>query len=155
MINATPTGEQSAAGTEGIAALFVRRPVLSLVLSMLIILAGLAATAGVEIRELPSVDNPVVTVTTNFTGAAAETIDREVTAVVEAAAGRVSGVKNISSTSSFGRSRITADFQNTVDINVAASDMRDALARVAGDLPADADDPQVVKADSDAQPVLR
>ena len=155
MINATPTGEQSAAGTEGIAALFVRRPVLSLVLSMLIILAGLAATAGVEIRELPSVDNPVVTVTTNFTGAAAETIDREVTAVVEAAAGRVSGVKNISSTSSFGRSRITADFQNTVDINVAASDMRDALARVAGDLPADAGDPQVVKADSDAQPVLR
>ena len=122
---------------------------------MLIILAGLAATAGVEIRELPSVDNPVVTVTTNFTGAAAETIDREVTAVVEAAAGRVSGVKNISSTSSFGRSRITADFQNTVDINVAASDMRDALARVAGDLPADAGDPQVVKADSDAQPVLR
>jgi len=114
-----------------------------LVFSMLIILAGLAATAGVEIRELPSVDNPVVTVTTNFTGAAAETIDREVTAVVEAAAGRVSGVKNISSTSSFGRSRITADFQNTVDINVAASDMRDALARVAGDLPADAGDPQV------------
>jgi len=155
MIKTTSAGEQSVAGTEGITALFVRRPVLALVLSLLIIIAGLAATAGVEIRELPSVDNPVVTVTTNFTGAAPETIDREVTAIVEAAAGRVSGVKNISSSSSFGISRVTADFQNTVDINVAASDMRDALARVDGDLPEDADDPQVVKADSDAQPVLR
>ncbi|MCE8469185.1 efflux RND transporter permease subunit, partial [Rhodovulum sulfidophilum] len=69
--------------------LFVRRPILALVLSALIVLAGLAALFGVEIRELPNVDRPVVTVTTYFTGAAPETIDQEITSRIEGAVGRV------------------------------------------------------------------
>lgn len=136
-------------------ALFVRRPVLAIVVSLLIVVAGMAAIVGVEIRELPAVDSPVITVTTTYAGAAPETIDREVTAIIESAAGRVPGVKSISSSSSFGRSRVTADFKESVDLDVAASDMRDAIARVSRDLPDDVDDPRIVKADSDAQAVLR
>lgn len=138
-----------------ITSLFVRRPVLAVVLSLLIIVAGIAAIGGVEIRELPAVESPVVTVTTTYTGASPETVDREVTAIIEAAAGRVSGVKNISSSSSFARSRVTVDFRDSTNLDVAASDMRDAIARVSRDLPDDVDDPQIVKADSDAQAIMR
>ncbi|MFK8082358.1 MAG: efflux RND transporter permease subunit [Granulosicoccus sp.] len=136
-------------------ALFVKRPVLAVVLSLLIIVAGLAAIAGVEIRELPSVDSPVITVNTEYTGAAPETVDREVTAIIESAAGRVAGVKNISSSSSFGSSRVTIDFHDSTNLDVAASDMRDAIARVSRDLPDDVGDPRIVKADSDSEAVLR
>ncbi len=139
----------------GVTALFVRRPVLAMVLSLLIIVAGLAAIAGVEIRELPAVDSPVITVTTTFTGAAPETVDREITAIIESAAGRVPGINSISSSSSFGSSRVTVDFQESVNLDIAASDMRDAIARVSRDLPEGIDDPRIVKADSDAQAVLR
>lgn len=138
-----------------ITSLFVRRPVLAVVLSLLIIVAGLAAIFGVEIRELPSVDSPVITVSTDYSGAAPETIDREVTAIIESAAGRVAGVKNISSSSSFGSSRVTVDFRESTNLDVAASDMRDAIARVSRDLPDDVSDPRIVKADSDAEAVLR
>lgn len=141
--------------TGDLTALFVRRPVLAIVVSLLIVVAGVAAIVGVEIRELPAVDSPVITVTTEYSGAAPETIDREVTAIIESAAGRVPGIKSISSSSSFGRSRVTADFRESVDLDVAASDMRDAIARVSRNLPDAADDPRIVKADSDAQAVLR
>jgi len=145
----------SVAESSGITALFVRRPVLAMVLSLLIIVAGLAAIAGVEIRELPAVDSPVITVSTSYSGAAPETVDREITAIIESAAGRVPGVNSISSSSSFGSSRVTVDFKESVNLDIAASDMRDAIARVSRDLPDDMDDPRVVKADSDAQAVLR
>ncbi|RAP40676.1 multidrug transporter AcrB [Rhodovulum viride] len=143
--------EAEAGGTS----LFVRRPILALVLSALIVLAGLAALFGVEIRELPNVDRPVVTVTTEFTGAAPETIDQEITSRIEGAVGRVSGIRSIESNSRFGRSRVTLEFAENVDIDVAASDTRDAVARIQRDLPDEADDPRVVKADADAQPVMR
>lgn len=136
-------------------ALFVRRPVLAIVVSLLIVVAGLAAIVGVEIRELPAVDSPVISVTTNYSGAAPETIDREVTSIIESAAGRVAGVNSISSSSSFGRSRVTVDFRESTDLDVAASDMRDAIARVSRDLPDGVDDPAIVKADSDAEAVMR
>jgi HAE1 family hydrophobic/amphiphilic exporter-1 len=140
---------------DGGVAIFVRRPVLAIVLGLLIVVAGLAAIYGAEIRELPDVDSPVVTVSTDFTGASPETIDRELTALIEGAAARVSGVKSISSSSSFGRSRVTVEFNGSVDLNVAASDLRDAISRVSRDMPDGADDPRIVKADSDAQAVLR
>lgn len=141
--------------SEGVTALFVKRPVLAIVLSLLIIVAGLAAIVGVEIRELPAVDSPVITVTSTYSGAAPETIDREVTSIIESAAGRVPGVNSISSSSSSGRSRVTVDFKESVNLDIAASDMRDAIARVSRDLPDEVDEPSIVKADSDAQAVLR
>jgi HAE1 family hydrophobic/amphiphilic exporter-1 len=80
----------------------VRRPVLAMVISLLIVVAGLAGLYGAEIRELPDVDRPVITVTTNFSGAAPETVDRELTAIIEGAVARVAGVASISSTSTLG-----------------------------------------------------
>ncbi|HTV71320.1 MAG TPA: efflux RND transporter permease subunit [Rhizobiaceae bacterium] len=140
---------------KGITALFVRRPVLAFVLNTLIAVAGLAAFYGVEIRELPDVDRPVITITADYEGAAAESIDREVTAILEGAVSRVSGVKSISSTSSFGRSRVTVEFGDDVDLNVAASDMRDAVGRVVNQLPDDLETPRIVKADANADAVVR
>ncbi|MEZ5800626.1 MAG: efflux RND transporter permease subunit [Nitratireductor sp.] len=136
-------------------ALFIRRPVLSLVLNLLIVVAGLAGMYAAEIRELPDVDRPVITITTDFAGAAPETIDRELTAVVEGAVARVSGVSSISSSSSFGRSRVTVEFSDSTDLSEAASDIRDSLGRVSNNMPDGADDPRVVKADANADPVMR
>ncbi|WP_269932328.1 efflux RND transporter permease subunit [Aminobacter sp. HY435] len=140
---------------KGITALFVRRPVLALVINTLIVVAGLAAWYGVEVRELPDVDRPVITVSTRYSDAAAEIVDREVTAVVEGAVARVTGVKSISSSSSYGNSRVTVEFNDGVDLNVAASDMRDAVGRVTNSLPDDADAPRIVKADANADAVMR
>ena len=142
-------------GETGITGLFIRRPVFAFVLNTLIVVAGLAAFYGVEIRELPDVDRPIITINADFTGAAAETIDRELTAVLEGAVSRVPGVKSISSSSSFGRSRVTVEFGDNVDLNAAASDMRDAVGRVANQLPEDADPPRIVKADANADAVMR
>jgi HAE1 family hydrophobic/amphiphilic exporter-1 len=136
-------------------ALFVRRPVLAFVFNTLIVVAGLAAFFGVEIRELPDVDQPVITIRTDFEGAAAETIDRELTGVIEGAVSRVAGVKSISSSSSFGESRVTVEFRDDVDIDTAASDLRDAVGRVVNNLPEDADASRIVKADANAQAVVR
>jgi len=136
-------------------ALFVRRPILAFVLSSLIVLAGLAGLFGAEIRELPDVDRPVITVTTNFAGASPETIDREITAQIEGAAGRVAGVQSISSNSRFGRSRVTIEFGDDADLDVAATDTRDAIGRIQNSLPDGADDPRIVKADANADAVMR
>lgn len=143
-----------AAGNSG-TALFIRRPILALVLNALIAIAGAASLFGVEIRELPNVDRPVITVTTDFAGASPETVDQEITSRIEGAVGRVPGVRTISSNSRFGRSRVTLEFSENADIDVAAADTRDAVARIANNLPDDADDPRIVKADADAQPVVR
>ncbi len=136
-------------------ALFVRRPILALVLSALIVVAGLAGLFGVEVRELPDVDRPVVTVTTQFPGAAPETVDREITAQIEGAVGRVGGVAAISADSRFGRSRITVEFSDGVDLDVAATDIRDAIGRIRNSLPGGADEPRIVKADANADAVMR
>jgi HAE1 family hydrophobic/amphiphilic exporter-1 len=136
-------------------ALFVRRPILAFVLSALIVLSGIAALFGVEIRELPNVDRPVITVTTEFSGASPESVDQDVTSRIEGAVGRVAGVKNISSNSRFGRSRVTLDFDEGADLDVAATDTRDAVARIANQLPEGVDTPRIVKADANAQPVIR
>lgn len=147
--------EHAAEGIGDLAALFVRRPVLALVVNLLIVVAGLAALRGVEIRELPEVDSPVITISTNYSGAAPEAVDREVTARIEGAAGRVPGVRSLSSSSRFGRSDVTVEFTEATDIDAAASDLRDAIGRIARDLPDGAEDPRVVKADSNAQSVVR
>ncbi|WP_386627116.1 efflux RND transporter permease subunit [Sulfitobacter geojensis] len=136
-------------------AVFVRRPILAFVLNALIVLAGIAALFGAEIRELPNVDRPVVTITTPFAGASPESVDQELTGRIEGAVGRVSGVRGISSNSRFGRSRVTVEFNDNVDIDVAATDIRDAVARIVNQLPEDADQPEIVKADANAQPVMR
>jgi len=147
-------GRAAALASSG-TALFVRRPILALVLSALIVVAGLAGLFGVEVRELPDVDRPVVTVTTQFAGAAPETVDREITAQIEGAVSRVSGVAAISAESRFGRSRITVEFGDGVNLDVAATDVRDAIGRIRNSLPSGADEPRIVKADANADAVMR
>ncbi|MBV2183736.1 MAG: efflux RND transporter permease subunit, partial [Rhizobium sp.] len=139
----------------GFTALFIRRPILAAVTNALMVVAGLAAFYGIEVRELPDVDRPVITVRTSFDGASPQTIDQQLTTVVEGAVARVAGLKSISSSSSFGSSRVTLEFSNATDLNVAASDVRDAIARVSNSLPDDADEPRIVKADSDSDPIMR
>lgn len=146
-----PTPDKQA----GFTALFIRRPIFAAVTNALLVVAGLAAFYGIEVRELPDVDRPVITVRTSFDGAAPQTIDQQLTTVVEGAVARVAGLKSISSTSSFGSSRVTLEFSDSTDLNVAASDVRDAIARVTNRLPDDADEPRIVKADSDSDPIMR
>ena len=147
--------DSSANAQNGLTALFIRRPVLAFVINTLIAVAGLAAFFGVEIRELPDVDRPVITVRADYPGASAESIDREVTAILEGAVSRVSGVKSISSSSSFGSSRVTVEFGDSADLDTAASDMRDAVGRIANQLPDGIETPRIIKADADAQAVVR
>ncbi|MDP2084672.1 MAG: efflux RND transporter permease subunit [Gemmobacter sp.] len=136
-------------------ALFIRRPILAFVLNALIVIAGIAGYLGGEVRELPDVDSPVITITTEYSGAAPETIDREITAIIEGAASRVSGVRAISSSSRFGRSRVTVEFTSSTNLDVAATDMRDAIARITNNLPDRAEAPRIVKADANADAVMR
>jgi HAE1 family hydrophobic/amphiphilic exporter-1 len=138
----------------GIASLFVRRPVFAIVLNILIVVAGLAAYQGIEVRELPSVDTPIVTIRTTYAGASPETVDRSITSVIEGAVSRVPGVVGVSSQSSTGNSRVTMTFGPKTNIDVATNDLRDAIGRLRG-LPADADPPQIVKANSDDQPIIQ
>jgi HAE1 family hydrophobic/amphiphilic exporter-1 len=148
-------GAEKAPSKHGFTALFVRRPVLAAVLNTLLVVAGLAALVGIEVRELPDVDQPVITIHTTYDGASAQTMDQEVTDVIEGAVARVSGLKSVSSKSEFGTSRVTLEFSDTADLAVAANDVRDALGRVTNQLPDDADEPRIIKADSDSQPIMR
>ncbi|TBY75115.1 efflux RND transporter permease subunit [Rhizobium leguminosarum] len=154
-MNVTEIHHDRTTGKQGFTALFVRRPILALVFNTLMVVAGLAAYVGVEVRELPDVDRPVVTVRTTFDGAAPQTIDQELTKVIEGAVARVSGLKSISSTSSFGQSRVTLEFSDAIDLAVAANDVRDAIGRITQNLPDEADAPQIVKADSDSSAIMR
>ncbi|AXI54141.1 multidrug transporter AcrB [Sulfitobacter sp. JL08] len=147
------TGKSTAFGSG--TALFVRRPILAFVLNALIVLAGVAGLFGAEIRELPNVGRPVVTITTPFPGASPETVDQELTGRIEGAVGRVSGVRTISSNSRYARSRVTVEFEENVEIDVAATDIRDAVSRIVNDLPDNAENPQIVKADANADPIMR
>ncbi|MBL8595390.1 MAG: efflux RND transporter permease subunit [Devosia sp.] len=138
-----------------IAGLFVRRPVLAIVVSCLIIVAGLAAFFGVEIRELPSVERPTLSISTSFPGAAAETVDREITSAIEGVVARIQGVASISSDSSYGRSRVSMTFNDGTNLDNATSDNRDALGRITNRLPDGADTPTIVKADANAQAIIQ
>ena len=107
--------------------LAVKRPLFISVLNLLIVIAGLAALFGVEVRELPDIDRPVVSVTATFPGAAPETMDSEVTSILEHAAARVTGVREISSSSEENNSRIRVEFGPGSDLDTAASDVREAV----------------------------
>lgn len=136
--------------------IFVRRPILAVVINLLVIITGIAAYQGIEVRELPDVDRPVVSVRASYPGATPESMDAQITAILESAVSRVQGVSSISSNSSYGSSRITIEFSSTTDMNAAAMDVRDAVAGVVNQLPNDMEDePRVVKADSDAQPIIQ
>ena len=133
----------------------VRRPTLVVVLNLLIVIAGLGAVFGIEIRELPDVDRPVVMVRAFFDGASPATMDAEVTSVIEGAVARVAGVKSINAASEENNARIRAEFSPGVDLDVAANDIREAVARIERRLPDGVERITVIKADADAWPIIR
>jgi len=134
--------------------LAVKRPLLVIVLNLLIVIAGVAALLGTEVRELPNVDRPIVTVSATLPGAAPETMDAEVTSLLENAAARVNGVRNIRSSSEENNSRIRVEFNPGTDLDTAASDLREAVSRVTRDLPDRTEQVRVVKADQDAEAIV-
>ncbi|MCU0763871.1 MAG: efflux RND transporter permease subunit, partial [Hydrogenophaga sp.] len=136
-------------------ALSIRRPWLVIVINLLIVIAGLGAWLGVEVRELPNIDRPIVAVRADYPGAAPETLDSEVTRLLEGAASRVPGVYLVRSASEEGNLRVIIEFNPNVDLVTAANDVRDAVARVEGSLPEGVENLTIVKADADAEPVMQ
>ena len=134
--------------------LSIRRPVLILVVNLLVVLAGLAALVAIEVRELPDVDRPVVSVRVDFPGASPETMDAEVISLLEGAAARVAGIARIRSASEENNGRIYLEFRPGTDIDAAAADVREAISQVQRRLPDRVEQVVVVKADDDAQAVV-
>src|SRR5690625_1426034 len=118
-------------------------------------LFGLAMLVDLPVRELPDVDTSIITVTTTYTGAAPEVIDTDITEQIEGAVAAIAGIRTISSESRQGRSRTVIEFASGRDIDEAANDVRSAVARVRSQLPDEADEPQIVKTDADADPIMR
>lgn len=139
----------------GFISVFVGRPVLAIVINLLVIIAGLSALYAVEIRELPNVSQPVLSVRATYPGASANTVDAEVTSVLEDALARLEGLENISSTSSYGNASLTLEMNRSIDMTDAANDARDLVSRARRNLPDDLDEPTVQKSDADADPILR
>jgi len=137
-----------------IASVSVRRPVLMAVINLLIIVAGLTALFGIEVRELPDVDRPIVTVQARLPGASPETVDAELTSRLEAAVARVNGVRLIRSQSEETSTRIVIEFRPNIDLDSAASEVREAVSRAQRRLPEAVERVTVIKADSDAQGVI-
>lgn len=139
----------------GLPALGVKRPWLVTVINLLIAIAGLVAIFAIEVRELPDVDEPVVNVRANLPGASPETMDAEVTRILEGAVARVSGVKDVSSNSEEGNTRIRAVFNPSSNVDRAAADVREAVSRVQRQLPDNVEQLAVFKADEDAEEIMR
>lgn len=134
--------------------LFVRRPVLSTVLSLLVMLVGIVSYGRLTVREYPNIDEPIVSVQTTYRGASAEIIETQVTQILENSIAGIEGIEIISSTSRQERSQISVRFRPDVDPDVAASDVRDRVGRVRGRMPDEIDEPIIAKVEADAQPIL-
>ena len=139
----------------GLPELGVRRPWLVTVLNLLVAIGGIASLLAIEVRELPDVDRPVVSVNAFLPGASPETMDSEVTRLLEGAAARVSGVMNINSSSEENSTRIWIEFRPEIDTDQAASDVREAISRIERDLPDALEQLSVYKADERAGEIMR
>ncbi|HWO57598.1 MAG TPA: efflux RND transporter permease subunit [bacterium] len=137
-----------------LSAISIRRPVLAIVMSIVIVLFGGIGYFFLGVREYPSVDPPVVTVTTNYTGANADVIESQITEPLEESINGIAGIRSLTSTSSDGRSNITVEFELGVDMEAAANDVRDRVSRAIRNLPPDVDAPVIAKADADASNIV-
>jgi multidrug efflux pump len=132
----------------------VRRPVFAAVAAIVLCVIGAAAFFFLPVRELPDVDPPIVSVSTSYAGASAEVIESRITEPIEQQIAGIQGVERINSTSRDGRSSVSIEFALDRNIDDAANDVRDRVSRVVGNLPDQADPPEVAKADSDSQPIM-
>ena len=137
-----------------ISELSIRRPVLATVLTVIILLFGMIGYTTLGVREYPSVDNPIISVTCSYSGANADVIENQITEPLEQNINGIPGIRSLSSVSQQGQCRITVEFELSVDLETAANDVRDKVSRAQRYLPRDCDPPTVSKADADASPIL-
>ena len=137
-----------------ISELSIRRPVLATVMTLIIVIFGVIGYSYLGVREYPSVDNPIISVSCSYPGANADVIENQITEPLEQNINGIPGIRSLSSVSSQGSSRITVEFELSVDLETAANDVRDKVSRAQRFLPRDCDPPTVSKADADAMPIL-
>jgi multidrug efflux pump len=132
----------------------IQRPVFATVLSLLLMVGGLAALWGLPVREYPAIDPPIVSVTTVYRGAANEVIENRITELVEGAVAGIEGIKQLTSQSQNGRSQVTIEFGVGRDPDAAAADVRDRVGRILSRLPEGVQTPIVQRVDANAQSMM-
>ena len=137
-----------------ISELSIRRPVLATVMTVIILLFGMIGYFYIGVREYPSVDNPIISVSCSYAGANADVIENQITEPLEQNINGIPGIRSLTSVSQQGQSRITVEFELSVDLETAANDVRDKVSRAQRYLPRDCAPPTVSKADADASPIL-
>ena len=133
----------------------IKRPVLSTVFMLVILLFGMIGYKFLGVREFPSVDQPIISVNVTYPGANADVIMNQITEPLEQNINGIPGIRSLSSVSSQGKSKITVEFELSVDLETAANDVRDKVSRAQRYLPKDCDPPTVSKADADASPIMQ
>ena len=133
----------------------IKRPVLSTVFMIVILLFGMIGYKFLGVREFPSVDQPSISVNVTYPGANADVIMNQITEPLEQNINGIPGIRSLSSVSSQGKSKITVEFELSVDLETAANDVRDKVSRAQRYLPKDCDPPTVSKADADASPIMQ
>jgi len=132
----------------------IERPVLATVFSLVILLLGGIGITYLGIREFPSVDPPIISVSTSYPGANSDVIETQITEPLEQSINGIPGIRTLTSRSSQGRSEVTVEFELSVDLETAANDVRDKVSQAQRYLPRDCDPPTVSKADADANPIM-
>ncbi len=132
----------------------IKRPVLATVFSLVILLFGGIGFTFLGVREFPSVDPPIISVNTSYPGANSDVIESQITEPLEQSINGIPGIRTLTSSSSQGRSRISVEFELSVDLETAANDVRDKVSQAQRYLPHDVDPPTVTKADADASPIM-
>lgn len=138
----------------GLSSVSIRRPVFTLVLAIAIIIFGLISFQNLGVREFPSTERPIISVTANYPGASSEVIENQVTEPLEESINTVPGIRTLTSVSREGRSTVTVEFGLGYDLDIAANDVRDRVAAAQRRLPPDLDPPTVQKADADGDPII-
>ena len=138
-----------------ISELSIRRPVLATVFILIILLLGVIGYNYMAVREYPNVDNPIINVSVTYPGANAEIIEKQITEPLEQQINGIPGIRSLTSRSRQGSSSITVEFELSVDLETAANDVRDKVARAQRFLPRDCDPPTVSKSDADANPIVQ
>ena len=132
----------------------IKRPVFATVMNIIMMLVGCIGLVFLGVRDYPSVDPPIISVSTSFPGANADVIETQITEPLESAINGIPGIRSLTSQSRDGRSNITVEFELEVDLETAANDGRDKVSGAMRRLPKDVDPPTVSKADADAQPIF-
>ncbi len=134
--------------------LSVKRPVFASVVNLILIIFGIVAISLLSLREYPDIDPPIVSISTTYPGASASIVETRITELLEDRISGIEGIKNVTSTSSNGRSRISIEFNLSRDIDAASNDVRERVSRALNNLPDQADPPEVSKSDSDEDVIV-